>query len=57
MGTVAKEGKVLTNGGRVFCISSYGVSVYDAVEICREELKKVTFNGMQYRDDIGYEFQ
>jgi phosphoribosylamine--glycine ligase len=57
MGTATKDGRVLTNGGRVFCISSYGVSVFDAVEISREEMKKVTFNGMQYRDDIGYEFQ
>jgi phosphoribosylamine---glycine ligase len=56
MGTTLKNGSVVTNGGRVFCISSYGRSVFDAVEISKEELKKVSFPGMQYRRDIGYEF-
>ncbi len=57
MGTAEKNGKVLTNGGRVFCITSYGRSVFDAVEISKEELQKVSFTGMEYREDIGYEFE
>lgn len=57
MGTATKEDKVVTNGGRVFCISSYGLSVFDAVEISKEEIKKVSFAGMEYRGDIGYEFE
>lgn len=32
MGTAVKDGKILTNGGRIFCITSYGRSVFDAVE-------------------------
>jgi phosphoribosylamine--glycine ligase len=56
MGTTEKDGKVLTNGGRVFCITSYGRSVFDAVEISKEEMMKVSFTGMEYRGDIGYEF-
>jgi len=56
MGTDTKNGKVVTNGGRVFCMTSYGRSVFDAVEISKEEIEKVSFTGMEYRSDIGYEF-
>jgi len=56
MGTTIKNGKTVTNGGRVLCVSSYGRSVFDAVEISKEELEKVSFDEMQYRRDIGYEF-
>jgi phosphoribosylamine--glycine ligase len=57
MGTSEKDGQVITNGGRVFCITSYGRSVFDAVEISKVEMEKVFFTGMEYRRDIGYEFQ
>jgi phosphoribosylamine--glycine ligase len=57
MGTTIKDGKVVTNGGRVFCITSYGRSIFDAVEISKEEMQKVSFKGMAYRNDIGYEFE
>lgn len=57
MGTTSKDGAVVTSGGRVFCITSYGRSVYDAVEISKEEMEKISFIGMEYRKDIGYEFQ
>ena len=56
MGTIIKDGKVVTNGGRVFCVTSYGRSIYDAVAISKEEIEKITFTGMEYRSDIGYEF-
>ena len=56
MGTTIKDGKVVTNGGRVFCVTSYGRSIYDAVAISKEEIEKITFTGMEYRSDIGYEF-
>lgn len=57
MGTTTENDKVVTNGGRVFCITSYGLSVFDAVEISKEEMQKVSFTGMEYRSDIGYEFE
>jgi phosphoribosylamine--glycine ligase len=53
MGTASDNGKTVTNGGRVFCISSYGRSVFDAAEISKEEMKKISFVQMQYRNDIG----
>lgn len=57
MGTAVKNGKTVTSGGRVFCVSSYGMSVFDAAEISREEIQKVHFTDMTYRKDIGYEFE
>ena len=57
MGTGLKDGKVITSGGRVFCITSYGRSIFDAVEISKEEMQKVTFTDMNYRQDIGFEFE
>jgi len=57
MGTSLKDGKVVTSGGRVFCITSFGRNIFDAVEISKEEMQKVTFTDMNYRQDIGYEFE
>lgn len=57
MGTTFENGKVVTNGGRVFCVTSYGMSVFDAVEISKEEIEKISFTGMEYRGDIGFEFE
>ena len=57
MSTSTEKGKVVTSGGRVFCVTSYGKSVFDAVEISKEEIQKVSFEKMQYRNDIGYEFE
>lgn len=57
MGTTEKDGKIVTSGGRVFCITSYGRSIFDAVEISKEEMQKVSFKDMTYRSDIGFEFE
>jgi phosphoribosylamine--glycine ligase len=56
-GTISKDGKVLTNGGRVLCITSYGNSISEAVERSKEELHNISYTGMSYRRDIGYEFE
>jgi len=56
-GTVTKDGKPVTNGGRVFCITSFGDSIFEAVEKSKEELLNVSFTGMSFRRDIGYEFE
>lgn len=57
MGTSLRDGKVVTSGGRVFCITSYGRNIFDAVEISKEEMQKVTFTDMNFRQDIGFEFE
>jgi len=56
-GTVTKDGKAVTNGGRVLCITSFGNSIFEAVEKSKEELQNITFTGKSYRRDIGYEFE
>jgi|SRR5687767_5399650 len=56
-GTTIKDNKVLTNGGRVCCITSFGNSILEAVEKSKEELQNISFTGMSYRRDIGYEFE
>ena len=56
-GTKTKDGKAVTNGGRVFCITSFGDSIFEAVEKSKEELLNISFTGMSFRRDIGYEFE
>lgn len=55
-GSIIKDGRIVTNGGRVLCVTSFGKSVFDAVEISKQELEKISFTGMEYRRDIGFEF-
>jgi len=55
-GTVTKDGQVMTNGGRVLCVTSFGESVADCVEYSLAELENITFTGKSYRNDIGFEF-
>ena len=56
-GTVTKDGKPVTNGGRVLCITSFANSIFEAVEKSKEGLQNISFTGMSYRRDIGYEFE
>jgi phosphoribosylamine--glycine ligase len=55
-GTKAYQNIVMTNGGRVLCVTSYGDSVKEAVERSRQVLENIYFENMYYRQDIGYEF-
>lgn len=55
-GTGIRNGLTVTSGGRVLCVSSYGNSISDAVSKSKQALEKISFDGMYYRKDIGYEF-
>jgi len=55
-GTLSAYGAVLTNGGRVFCVTSFGDSVMEAVDKSMDVLQQVHFENMYFRKDIGYEF-
>lgn len=55
-GTTTKDGNVVTNGGRVLAVTSYGHSLQEAVGKSRQVLQQVNFEGMYFRSDIGYEF-
>ena len=56
-GTRQEEGKVLTNGGRVFCVTSYGEDISEAVDSSLDIISYIDFDGIYYRSDIGYEFR
>ncbi len=55
-GTIPKDNEVLTSGGRVLCVTSYGDTIPDAVNKSKEVLEQISFEDMYYRKDIGYEF-
>ena len=53
-GTAEKDGKVLTSGGRVLCVTALGDTVKQAQTRAYELADKVSFQGMQMRRDIGF---
>lgn len=55
-GTAPKQEEVVTNGGRVLCVTSYGDTISGAVSKSKEVLRQISFEDMYYRKDIGYEF-
>ena len=55
-GTKEQDGQLVTNGGRVVAVSSYGENIQAAVQFSRKALQEIHFDGMYYRNDIGYEF-
>jgi phosphoribosylamine--glycine ligase len=50
------NGEVYTNGGRVLTVTAYGNNIPEAVAKSKKILEKISFEGMYYRKDIGYEF-
>jgi phosphoribosylamine--glycine ligase len=53
-GTATKDGKVVTSGGRVLCVTALGDKVKIAAERAYEIAEKIRFDGMQFRTDIGH---
>jgi len=56
-GTVKKNELAVTNGGRVIAATSYGQTIQEAVKSSINTLQQLTYDGMYYRTDIGYEFE
>ena len=52
-GTAMAGGQLLTAGGRVIAVSSYGNSKAEALEKSMQEAHKIAFTGKNYRKDIG----
>lgn len=52
-----QHGQLLTNGGRVAAITSYGSHIGDAVSRSLQAIEKIQFEKMNFRSDIGYEFR
>lgn len=53
-GTANKDGKIVTNGGRVLCVCALGSSVTDAQKKAYQAASAVTWDKVYYRTDIGY---
>jgi phosphoribosylamine--glycine ligase len=56
-GTKRVGNEVVTNGGRVLTVTSKGENLKDAVSISVQTLERISFKGMYFRKDIGYEFE
>ncbi len=54
-GTKLTDGKVLTNGGRVLAVSSYGDTMKEALTQSYKNVAKIHFEGMNFRRDIGFD--
>ena len=52
-GTAMKDGEVVTSGGRVIAVSSYGKDKAEALQKSFEEAQKIQFTDKYFRRDIG----
>jgi phosphoribosylamine--glycine ligase len=54
-GATIKYNKILTSGGRVMAITSYGNSYQEAIKKSYQNIEKLHFDKMYYRKDIGFD--
>ncbi len=52
-GTKAKDGALVTNGGRVLGVTANGDSIENAIEKAYSAVKEIAFEGAHSRSDIG----
>ncbi|MBE9560704.1 MAG: phosphoribosylamine--glycine ligase [Proteobacteria bacterium] len=53
-GTTQKDGKIVTNGGRVLCAVALGNSVTEAQNLAYQVVNKISWNNVYFRTDIGH---
>ncbi len=53
-GTAEQDGEVVTAGGRVLCVTALGDSVGQAQQRAYQLIRKIYWEGMNYRKDIGF---
>ena len=54
-GTKSSDDKILTNGGRVLAITSFGNDINEAINKSFVNAEKINFEGKYYRKDIGFD--
>ena len=56
-GTKAKDGKIVTDGGRVLGVVAKGKDIEEARQKVYANAEKIHFDGMYYRNDIGIKYK
>ncbi|MDD3685625.1 MAG: phosphoribosylamine--glycine ligase [Bacteroidales bacterium] len=56
-GTTTKEGNLVSAGGRVLAVTSSGENIFDALEKSYQSAKKINFDKMYYRTDLGFDLK
>lgn len=54
-GTSLKDGEVVTNGGRVLAVTSYGKNYEEGIKKSYQNIDKLDFDKIYYRKDIGFD--
>ena len=54
-GTTEEDGKVVSNGGRVMAVTSFGASIEEALAKSYKSIDKIAFEKMNFRKDIGFD--
>ncbi len=54
-GTAEKDGNVVTNGGRVIAVTSYGNNFKEALKQSYENVEKINFDKKYFRTDLGFD--
>ncbi|MCF6159128.1 MAG: phosphoribosylamine--glycine ligase [wastewater metagenome] len=52
-GTTIRDGKIITNGGRVLGVTARGKNIQNAQETVYDAIQNINFEGAHYRRDIG----
>jgi len=56
-GTAVSGNDVVTSGGRVIAVSSYGNTIFSALETSYSSLKNISFDKCYYRTDLGFDLK
>lgn len=56
-GTAEKDGKIITNGGRVIAVTSMGKDYKEALKKSYQNIEKLHFDKMYYRKDLGFDLR
>jgi phosphoribosylamine--glycine ligase len=54
-GTKTNDGALVTNGGRVIAVTSFGEDFKSALALSQDAAGKIDFEGKYYRKDIGFD--